>query len=58
MMTTNNYLLICAAGNLGGTAFGRSSSTADKAFNVMASMGNVMQSFTCAQLLIEIQVCD
>eukprot|EP00890_Picochlorum_soloecismus_P005896 jgi/Picsp_1/6307/NSC_03656-R1_amino acid permease len=55
------YLLITIvlgfikAGNLGGTAFGRSSSTADKAFNVMASMGNVMQSYTCAQLLMEIQ---
>lgn len=50
------HSLYFVADTMGGTAFGRTSSSADKAFHVMASMGNVMQSYTCAQLLIEIQV--
>ena len=56
-LTITIVLSLMKAGNLGGTVAGRSSSSANKAFNVMASVGNIMQSYNCAQMLMEIEVC-
>ncbi|KAL4515509.1 hypothetical protein Ndes2437B_g06946 [Nannochloris sp. 'desiccata'] len=54
-LTVTIVLSLTKAGNLGGTAFGRTSTSANKAFNMMSSLGNLMQSYNCAQMLMEIE---
>jgi hypothetical protein len=55
-LTITIVLSLLKAGNRGGSLWGRDANAASKAFNVLSSVGNIMQSYNCAQMIMEIEV--